>query len=63
MKTKNKYLSPELDRVLIQGAGMLAASGNSTSGFDDGGSLPGWDNNNGTTTSSFLDGGLLPDYD
>ena len=62
MKTKNKYLSPELDRVLIHGDGMFAASGNSTSVFDDGGSLPGWDID-GTATSSFLGGGSLPDYD
>lgn len=63
MENKKDYLAPYLKVLQIQSGLVLAASGNSTSVFDDGGSLPGWDNDNGNTTSPFRDGGSLPDYD
>lgn len=42
MENKKNYLAPDLEVMQIQSAAVLSAS-TSTSGFNDGGLLPSWE--------------------
>lgn len=58
-KTTMSYKAPECEVFEVEAEVALAASGNSTTPFGDGGSLPGW---GGNSTTPFGDGGVLPGF-